>query len=1250
MEKEYYPVEAYPERPIAYTTSMNGLRKVRGWKGRDESRIPVTFTDIRCQGADHDLLIRRSYEDMQRILFKVSSMADAASSMVCMENAYRFKDEDSMVYRIVTRGWHDISLKDIFGPNPRAFAKIASGFRSAWKNPDKRFEFWQAILPLAKSLQRLHQSRMLYPRINLETLRFLAEDEVMYDNFHDGKLDLSKLRLADAEVMVPFGRFATGELSGTEILSSARFSAIENHAANWHSFGCVIVDCLTRYPSDTLKESERNELRKQNILARFDQGLLSHRELLLLTYMLDMPAEPHPAYILKEMELVCADLAMTPVGSGSNPKMLLNYVRREVESLFLEDYDCPPSVDELNQAMSSRLRKASVHFVEEDETPFAYFDCGDGLWFKGYPFSMDNGATTTRCLHLARSGPPGFSKRTTVEPLSGIVVECSGDRRKTRRTIDLDGPRYQDWVSLREHSRKLHTRSADDDKRRTILATFELANQLESLMAFLNLYTCEIVSVDERKDFGISAELKPVEPKEPIALLQREIRKLAEIPQLDMFGYLSEQLETAHEEYKDQLAIASEDFAGSLSVNLGVRGKRKLDERMWKFELKRPPDEDESKWTIHISRRSPLSDKEKTFFNKDARVSVRTRGHYGQTAVIERRTKAIRQLQKYDLLIEQLVNPARKIGQTYEGNFGKPLEDILLEGKSEEERLDDNKLAILRDIFFNRPLFTLQGPPGTGKTETVRALAKLIFADDPMCQVLLTSRENSTVTDLLRKLRKESENWSERPLFHAFGKIGDGKQKRQLKDVLDVARRQVFEVCACLGESHSPLHSVLQAWQQRLGSLCGSDPELRDREALENLLERSANFIFSTASDKVLSQQVNEGCMYDWAIVEEAGRTPCYDMVLPMLAAQRWVLLGDQNQLSPFQAKEFRRMLENWRKSTELLREIDKLDASHKYISLEFINAAEERGDDRMSHFFKKDWIEAFDFLYRRIDPQEPVRERANGETAACLNTVYRLPPIVTELLRRVFYAGATPNQDTLKPADITRDPECRHAPSPLKSSPVAEPACLAGCNCVWVTTPTSENYIQDSNVGRSNRKEAELILRILESLRMTDSQRKPSLVILTPYRNQVHELKQILEPEETSRLLGEKFRPVVLNRKGHSSWVSTVDSFQGGEAEIVILSLVRNTSNLQAATPNTIGFIRDPQRANVMLSRSQRLLIIVGSYGYFELCYSADSNNADLCKFLNFLSAFGEMASSDPNTSPYIRFVTPSNLFGSTF
>ena len=58
---------------------------------------------------------------------------------------------------------------------------------------------------------------------------------------------------------------------------------------------------------------------------------------------------------------------------------------------------------------------------------------------------------------------------------------------------------------------------------------------------------------------------------------------------------------------------------------------------------------------------------------------------------------------------------------------------------------------------------------------------------------------------------------------------------------------------------------------------------------------------------------------------------------------------------------------------------------------------------------------------------------------------------------------------------------------------------------------------------------------------------------------------------------------------------VMTVDSFQGSEADIVLISFVR------ANPKNHVGFLQDFQRLNVALTRAKLLLVLFGSGNTLE-------------------------------------------------
>jgi hypothetical protein len=110
------------------------------------------------------------------------------------------------------------------------------------------------------------------------------------------------------------------------------------------------------------------------------------------------------------------------------------------------------------------------------------------------------------------------------------------------------------------------------------------------------------------------------------------------------------------------------------------------------------------------------------------------------------------------------------------------------------------------------------------------------------------------------------------------------------------------------------------------------------------------------------------------------------------------------------------------------------------------------------------------------------------------------------------------------------------------------------------------------SGTSRQNDKEADYVVQVIRRLRETDKTSR--IGVITFYAAQLNAIQAVLKRET----------PAVKQKVT----VNTVDGFQGDEREIIILSCVCSGGN--------IGFLNDPRRLNVAITRPKNTLIVLGN------------------------------------------------------
>jgi superfamily I DNA and/or RNA helicase len=163
-------------------------------------------------------------------------------------------------------------------------------------------------------------------------------------------------------------------------------------------------------------------------------------------------------------------------------------------------------------------------------------------------------------------------------------------------------------------------------------------------------------------------------------------------------------------------------------------------------------------------------------------------------------------------------------------------------------------------------------------------------------------------------------------------------------------------------------------------------------------------------------------------------------------------------------------------------------------------------------------------------------------ERMTLLDTQYRMHPEIMDVSNRLFYGGRLQSGVT---ADDRRPP--------------------SGPPVLFVP-------VESKTDDRKNQAEADEVLRLVRSMTLVQGVAPDTIGVVSPFRAQVVLLRQMLE--------------------GTGVIVDTVERFQGGERDVMILSFVRSRGT---------GFVFDERRLNVAITRARRKLVLVAHPQLFQ-------------------------------------------------
>ena len=174
-----------------------------------------------------------------------------------------------------------------------------------------------------------------------------------------------------------------------------------------------------------------------------------------------------------------------------------------------------------------------------------------------------------------------------------------------------------------------------------------------------------------------------------------------------------------------------------------------------------------------------------------------------------------------------------------------------------------------------------------------------------------------------------------------------------------------------------------------------------------------------------------------------------------------------------------------------------------------------------------------------------------NNSKVSLLDTQYRMNEQIMQFSNEQFYEGKLKADESVK--------------NHLIDNKAVQFIDTAGCGF--------EEKKDSETLSLYNSGEIDLISKLLEQ-HISIYNDEYSIGIISPYRQQV---------ERNTKSIHESY-DYLPNVK-----IDTIDSFQGQERDLIIISLVRSNENL------AIGFLKDYRRLNVALTRARKKLIVIG-------------------------------------------------------
>ena len=505
------------------------------------------------------------------------------------------------------------------------------------------------------------------------------------------------------------------------------------------------------------------------------------------------------------------------------------------------------------------------------------------------------------------------------------------------------------------------------------------------------------------------------------------------------------------------------------------------------------------------------------------------------------------------------------------------------------------QLAVRIALTKTAPVVWIQGPPGTGKTGVVIEIIRRAVASGQ--RVLACAPSNAAVDNLVERLAKlNTANELDAGNVIDFVRIGAPERisSAALESSLDarIDRETGVFFDASRGRKKEIDLAKRQGWEKQEELQKGKVKGLGDKISAKNIetklgnlrreqrtLAKSGKKVRANAEREILAEAQVVLATAVGAGAENIQRLPAFDIVIldeaaqatepaawiPMVRSKRAVLVGDPCQLAPL---------------------VRSTEASDGGLATPLMARVSQNIPEKVN------------------SQKAPALGAANaylssGVLGCVLTTQYRSNQLISDWASQEMYGGRLAASERVASRLLSQMPgvastPATNAPLLLLDTRTRAGMLLTGCSEVseseMAARERSRNIFStsrdedDGNLPVSSSSslvnEGEAYAVMMHVAGLLGAGLAPSdIAVQSPYAAQV-------------RLIRTKLADVAARGAAPGAdlvEVASVDSFQGREAEAVVISTVRSNDK------QSVGFLADVRRANVAVTRARRHVCIVG-------------------------------------------------------